>query len=135
TRGRSATRGISPGAPPSPPVVPAQMPPRHALQKHRQENHVHTNERRPEMHFAPELAHLSTSRFREPVIDASEESEDRARRNDVMKVRDHVISVVQIKVGRVKCQRDPSKTANSEHRQKGNSEKHWHVEAYGAAPK
>src|SRR5262249_5288022 len=122
-------------APSLSPVVPAPMHPCHALQKHRQENHVHTNERRPEMHPAPELAHLSTSRFREPVIDASEKSEDRARGNDVMKVGDHVIGVVQIKVGRVKSKRNPSKTANSEHRQKGNSEKHRHVEAYGAAPK
>src|SRR6267143_3119450 len=87
-------------------IVPASMHSGHPLQKHRQENQVHANERWPKMHFAPELAHLSSSRFREPIIDASEESEDCARRDDVMKVRDHVIGIVQIKIGRIKCQRD-----------------------------
>src|SRR5262249_36608601 len=92
-------------------------------------------ERGPEMHFAPELAHSSASRFREPVIDACEESEDRARRDDVMKVGDHVISVVQIEICRIKCQRDTGQTANAEHWQECDGEKHRHVEANGAAPK
>ena len=87
------------------------------------------------MHFAPELAHLSASRFREPIIDASEESENCARRNDVMKVRDDVIGIVQIKIGRIKCQRDAGKTADSEHRQKRDGEKHRHIEPNRAAPK
>ena len=97
-------------------IVPASMHSGHPLQKHRQENQVHANERWPKMHFAPELAHLSASRFREPIIDASEESEDCARRNDVMKVRDDVIGIVQIKIGRIKCQRDACETANAKHR-------------------
>src|SRR5258708_7104802 len=80
-------------------IVPASMHSAHPLQKHRQKNKVHANKRCPKMHFPPELAHLSASCFREPIIDASEESENCARRNDVMKVRDDVIGVVQVKIG------------------------------------
>ena len=36
-----------------PAVVPAPVHPSHSLQKHRQKNHVHADERGPEMHFAP----------------------------------------------------------------------------------
>src|SRR6266508_5367662 len=105
------------------------MHPSHSLQKHRQKNDVHADERRPEMHFAPELVHLSASCFREPIIDTSEQSEDRAWRNDVMKMRDDVIRVVQIKIGRIKRQWDTGKTADSKHRQKRDGEKHRHIEA------
>ena len=38
-------------------IVPAAMHAQHSLQKHRQENDVHADERRPEMHLAPELVH------------------------------------------------------------------------------
>jgi len=51
------------------------------------------------MDFSPELAHLSAGRFREPIVNAGEKSEDCARRNDVMEMRDDVVGVVQIKIG------------------------------------
>src|ERR1700745_4242305 len=84
-----------------PAVVPAPMHPGHPLQKHRQKNHIHADERRPEMHFAPKLAHPSTSRLREPIIDAGEKSEDCAWRDDVMEMRDHEIGIVQVKISRI----------------------------------
>ena len=87
------------------------------------------------MHFAPELAHLSASRFWEPVIDAGKKSEDRARSDDVMEMRDDVVGVVQIKIRRIKCKRNTRKTADSKHRQKRDRKKHRHIEANGAAPK
>ena len=71
----------------------------HALQEHREKDRVHADQRRPEMHFAPEVAHLSAGRFGEPVINAGEKPEDCARRYDVMEMRDDVVSVMQIKVG------------------------------------
>src|SRR5213083_74153 len=64
-----------------------------------EENHIHADERRPEMHFAPEIVHLSAGRFRKPVINPGEKPEECARRNDVMEMRDDVVGVVQIKVG------------------------------------
>src|SRR5437016_460123 len=100
------------------------MHPEHSLQKHRQENHVHANERRPEMHFAPEIVHHSASRFREPIIDAGKEGEDSARRDDVVEMRDDVVSVVQIEIGGIKCEWNPSESTDAEHREKGGSEKH-----------
>ena len=111
------------------------MHPGHSLQKHRQKDHVHTDERWPEMHFPPELAHFSASCFREPVINAGKKSEDRAGRDDVVEMRDDVVGIVQIKIGRIKCERNARKTANSKHRQKRNRKKHRHIEANGAAPK
>src|SRR6266705_225641 len=65
-------------------IVPAPMHAEHSLQKHRQKNNVHADERRPEMHVAPELVHGAAGRFWEPIIDAGEQSEDRTRRDDVM---------------------------------------------------
>src|SRR5439155_15691072 len=75
-------------------IVPAPMHPGHSLQKHRQKDHVHADERRPEMHFPPELAHFSASCFREPVINAGKKSEDRAGRDDVVEMRDDVMGIV-----------------------------------------
>ena len=80
-------------------VIPAPMHPGHALQEHRKKDHVHADQRGPEMHFPPELAHLSAGRLREPEVNAGEQSEDCARRNDVMEMRDDIIGVVQIKIG------------------------------------
>src|SRR6185436_5548779 len=82
-----------------PAVIPAPMHPRHPLQEHRKKDRVHADERRPEMHFPPELAHLSPGRFWEPEVNTGEKPEDCARGNDVMEMRDDVVSVVQIKVG------------------------------------
>src|SRR6266513_1733443 len=97
--GQSPDRMIIRHVPSLPAVIPAPMHPGHALQEHRKKDRVHADQRRPEMHFAPEVAHLSASRFGEPVINAGEKSEDCARRHDVMEMRDDVVSVVQIKVG------------------------------------
>jgi hypothetical protein len=79
-------------------VIPAPVHPGHSLQKHRQENHVHANQRRPKMHFAPKLVHHSAGRFGEPVINARKDRENCSRRDDVVKMRDEVVSIVQIKV-------------------------------------
>src|SRR5207249_9387702 len=78
-------------------VVPAPMHPGHSLQKHRQKDHIHADERRPEMHFTPELTHLSASSSREPVIDAGKKSEDCAASDDVAEMRDDVVGIVQTK--------------------------------------
>src|SRR6266404_8702353 len=48
-------------------IVPTPMHPEHPLEKHREKNHVHQNERRPKMHFAPKLVHHSSSSFGKPI--------------------------------------------------------------------
>src|SRR5882762_3641777 len=89
-------------------IVPTPMHSEHSLQKHRQKNYVHADERGPEMHFSPELVHHSAGRFGEPIVDAGEQGENRARRDDVMEVRDDVISVVEIEISGIKCEGDAS---------------------------
>src|SRR5205823_14915760 len=100
------------------------MHPGYALQEHRKKNYVHADERRPEMHLAPEIIHFSAGRFREPVINAGEKPEDCAWRNDVVEMRDDIVGIVQIKIGRIKSQRNTCKSADSKHRQKRSREKH-----------
>ena len=89
-------------------VVPAPVHAEHSLKKHRQKDHVHADERGPKMHFPPEFIHHSTSRFRKPKIDTGKKSEDRSGRDNVVKMRDHVIGVVQIEVRGVERERDAS---------------------------
>src|SRR5436190_8982017 len=115
-------------------IVPAAMHAEHALQKHREKNHIHADERGPEMHFAPEVVHLSPGRFREPIIDPSKYGEDRAGRDDVMEMRDYVVGVVQVKIGAVKREWDSRQAADSEHRKKSCREEHRHGEADRATP-
>src|SRR5205814_1876915 len=86
------------------------------------------------MNLAPEIVHHSASRLREPVIDAGKEGENSARRHDVVEMRDDVVSVVQIEIGGIKCQRDSGKSADAEHREKGGGEKHRHGKSNRAAP-
>src|SRR4029077_14965783 len=64
--GQSPDRMVIRQVPSLPAVIPAPMHPRHSLQEHRKKDRVHADERGPEMHFPPELAHLSPGRFREP---------------------------------------------------------------------
>src|ERR1700738_555805 len=97
-------------------IIPSAMHAEHSLQEHREKNHVHANERRPEMHFAPEIVHFPSGCFREPIINAGEQSEDRAGRDDVMEMRDDVIGVVQIKIGAVKGEWNSSQAADAKHR-------------------
>src|SRR5207237_2865766 len=90
--------------------------------------------RRPEMHLAPEIVHHSASCFREPIIDAGKKGENGARRDDVMEMRDDIVSVVQIEIGRIKCQWNPGESTDAEHREKGGGEKHRHGKSNRAAP-
>src|SRR5436190_23979817 len=125
---------VAGNVPALPAIVPTPMHAQHPLQKHRQKNHVHADERRPEMHFTPKLVHHSASGLRKPVIDTSKQTEDGAWSDDVMKMRDDVIGVVQIQIGRIKCQRNAGEATDAEHREKGGGEKHWYVESNRPAP-
>src|SRR5207237_10165074 len=86
------------------------------------------------MHLAPEIVHHSASRLREPIIDSGKEGKNSARRNDVVKVRDDVVSIVQIEIGGIKCQWNPGESADAEHGEKGGGEKHRHGKSNRAAP-
>src|SRR2546429_5741756 len=66
---------------------------------------------------APELVHQTAGRFRIPVINPGEQAEDRAGRNDIMEMGNHVVRVVQIKVGKIESQRQTGQSPDAEHRQ------------------
>ena len=99
-----------------------------------QKNHVHTDERRPKMHLPPEFIHPSARRFWKPKIESREDGENRSRRHDVVKMRDYVIGVVQIKIGGTKSERDSGQAADAKHRQKCRRKEHGDVEPNRATP-
>ena len=79
------------------------QPPVHAHQphqEHRQEDRVHAHERAPEVQQAEPFVQAPAGHLRKPVIDAGEEREQRARRDQVVEVPDHVERVVQDHVAR-----------------------------------
>src|SRR4029077_11502648 len=61
----------------------------------REEGQIDANESEPEMQLADGLAVHVAGHFREPVIPAAENGEDRAERKHVVKVRDDIIGAVQ----------------------------------------
>ena len=79
------------------------------------------------MQLAEVLVHLPAGRLREPVVDAGEEREERARRHDVVEVADHVVGVVQVDVGGGEAERQAGQAADAEHRQEGEREEHRRV--------
>ena len=71
-------------------------------------NQVHENERRPEVHPAPELAHYSSGHFRVPIIYTGKNCENGSRRHHVVEVSDHVVAVMQRNITKVKAERKTS---------------------------
>ena len=108
---------------------------RHTLQEHREKDAVNRNQRAPEVNAAQKLAHLATSHFGVPEVHTSKETEDGSGSDHVVKMADHVISIMQEKIDSVKRERDPRQPAQTEHRQEGGCEQHRSVEPDGAAPK
>ena len=105
------------------PAVHAMQP----LDEHREENAVDEDERAEEMNLAQQLAHLTSRGFREPVVDAGQQREDRPRRHDVVEVPDDVIRVMQVDVARCEAERQTGQSADAEHRQERQGEQHWRV--------
>ena len=83
---------------------------------------------------AEHVVHLPAGRLREPVVDAGEQREDRARRDDVVEVADDVIGVVQVDVRRREAERQAGETADAEHRQERQREQHRRREPDRRAP-
>ena len=87
----------------------------------------------PQKWILPRRVHLPPGGLGEPVVDAREDREDRARRHHVMEVADHVVGVVQVDVGG-RGQRHAGQAADAEHRQEREREEHRRGEADRAAP-
>src|SRR5438477_3108568 len=86
------------------------------------------------MDLAPVLTHEPPCYLRIPIINSREEGEDCSRRNDVMEMRDHIISIVQVQVGKVEAERQTGEAADAKHGQKCQREKHGCRKADRAAP-
>src|SRR3546814_13807844 len=65
---------------------------------HREEQNVYADEEDPEMNLTQELVELPAADLREPVIEAGKKRTDRAKRQHIMEVGNHIIGVVQIVV-------------------------------------
>src|SRR3546814_17448871 len=57
-----------------------------------------SDEEDPEMNLTQELVELPAADLREPVIEAGKKRKDRAKRQHIMEVGNHIIGVVQIVV-------------------------------------
>ena len=68
---------------------------RHALCKHGLKGQVHEDKGTPKVNPSPEFAHVAPRHLGIPEIDARDEGEDRAWGHHIMKVPDHVVSIVE----------------------------------------
>src|SRR4029079_14800982 len=76
---------------------------RHSLESqvvHGKERQVGTDEHQPEVELAHLLAKHAAGELREPVIKRAEDRKDRTADQDVVEMRDHEVSVVNLKVER-----------------------------------
>ena len=87
------------------------------------------------MQFPEEVVHEATRHFRIPMINPGEKGEDRAWSHHVVKVRDHVVGVVQRQIDKGEGQRKTRQTANSKHGQEGGGKQHLWRETDGTTPK
>ena len=75
-----------------------------------------------------QVVHLPTRGLREPVVDAAQQRQHRARGHHVVEVTDDVVGVVQVDVRRGQAQRQTGQPADGEHRQERQREEHRHRE-------
>src|SRR4051812_13177582 len=86
------------------------------------------------MNFPPKFTHHSTSDLWKPEVDSSKQRKNGSRRNDIMKMRDDVIGIVQVQIAKIKAQWKSGETADAEHRQKSHHKEHGGVKSDRATP-
>ncbi len=100
-----------PAIPPKPCAVgvhPARHP-QNAEDVHREEDHVHSDEHQPEVPFAQALVQQPPRHLWEPVIEASQQTEDRAAEEDIVDMGYHVIGVGDLPIDGDGCHMDPDR--------------------------
>ena len=102
--------------------------------EHRHEDQVHAHERTPEVNLAEGLVQRPAGDRRIPEVNAGKEREHGAGRDQVVKMRDHVIGIVQRHVAGGEPERQPGQAADPEHRQEREREEHRRVEGDRSAP-
>src|SRR5665213_405261 len=85
------------------PSAVIHIPARHAGQSfimHRPENQVGPDKGNPEMYIRHRIIHVSPEHFWEPVIYATEHSEEGGHTHHQVKMRNHEIGIVQVNIER-----------------------------------
>src|ERR1700730_12084490 len=118
----------------APPSYMSRFIPPRPLPQHRKEDDVDTDEGTEEVNPAEQGVHLAAGRLREPVVDACKQREDRTRRDDVVKMSDHVIGIVEVDVRGCKPERQSRQTADPEHWEERQREQHGRRESNRRAP-
>ena len=111
--------------------------PRHAQQPgyvHEVEGHVEANHEQPETPFAHALVEHLAGHFREPVVEPSEKAKDDGSHQNIVKMGDDEIGVVQLPVPGSRGKHDSGQTRKQELSYKGSAEQHRRGEAYFASP-
>ena len=84
-----------------PPIIPPPVKSSHPLDEHWEKEHIHKDQRGPEMKVSEEGIHVPPGNLREPVIEACEESKENPWCNHVVEVPNHVVGVVQMEINKV----------------------------------
>ena len=91
---------------------------------HREEGEIEADEHQPEVDLAETLVEVAAVHLREPVVEASEQTEDEAAEQDVMEVGHDVIGIGLLGVGRNDRVRHARQSADGEHRDEPEREQH-----------
>ncbi len=86
------------------------------------------------MEVTQNFTHFPAGNFGKPVINAREQGEDRSWRDNIMEVRDDIISVMQMDIRCGQPQGKPGQPPDTEHRQKRQGKQHGNVKADRPAP-
>ena len=79
--------------------------------------------------MAQKFVQVTTRHLAKPVIKASEEREDRTKRQHIMEVRDNIICVVKIVVETAVGEHNTRHATNGEHEDEAHCPNHWRFEA------
>ena len=101
---------------------------------HREEREVEPDEHQPEVQLAEPLVEHAAEDLRPPVVEAAEDREDQAAEQHVVEVRDDVVGVGLLRVGRDDRVRDAREAADGEHRDEAEREEHRRVAAAASRP-
>src|SRR6266702_2579082 len=101
---------------------------------HGEEGQVRADQHQPEMHLPEAFAKQLTSHFGEPVVEAREDTEGAAAKEDIVQVRDHEVAVGHLVVKGHHGQCRTIETTDQEHTDKAKGEEHWNLQIELAMP-
>ena len=88
------------------------------------ERHIETHQHQPKMYFSKSPREHPATYFWKPVVDASKDCENRASKEDVIKVRHQIVRVRHLPIDRKRREGNATQTSDGKHDQKTRGEKH-----------